>query len=69
MQDNGLRVGLGQLLKVSAMELWQRIRSAPNHAIATHHDETGNQLNTQIAAIELINILRPIVAVARFVAF
>ena len=39
------------------------------HAIATHHDETGNQLNTQIAAIELINILRPIVAVARFVAF
>jgi fatty-acid peroxygenase len=39
------------------------------HTIATHRDETGDQLNTQIATVELINILRPIVAVARFVAF
>ncbi|QUW22820.1 cytochrome P450 [Sporosarcina sp. Marseille-Q4063] len=39
------------------------------HTIATHRDESGNHLNKQIAAVELINILRPIVAVARFVAF
>jgi fatty-acid peroxygenase len=39
------------------------------HTIATHRDESGNYLNTQIAAVELINILRPIVAVARFIAF
>ena len=39
------------------------------HTIATHRDEAGNQLNTQIATVELINILRPIVAVARFITF
>ena len=39
------------------------------HKIATHQDEDGRQLNTQVAAVELINILRPIVAVARFITF
>jgi len=39
------------------------------HTIATHRDEVGRQLNTHIAAVELINILRPIVAVARFITF
>lgn len=39
------------------------------HTIATHLDENGRQLDTHIAAIELINILRPIVAVARFITF
>ena len=39
------------------------------YTIATHRDEVGQLLNKQSATIELINILRPIVAVARFVTF
>lgn len=37
--------------------------------IATHRDENGELLDVQMAAVELINVLRPIVAVARFVTF
>ncbi|GKV56825.1 fatty-acid peroxygenase [Sporosarcina sp. NCCP-2222] len=38
-------------------------------AIAKHRDENGNLLDTHMAAVELINIIRPIVAVARFIIF
>ena len=37
--------------------------------IATFKDENGQLLDAQIAAVELINILRPVVAVARFIVF
>lgn len=37
--------------------------------IATHRDENGKLLDAQIATVELISILRPIVAVARFIVF
>ncbi|MCM3708958.1 cytochrome P450 [Sporosarcina luteola] len=43
-----------------------------NHAlevIATHRDENGQLLDAQIAAVELISVIRPIVAVARFIVF
>ncbi|OZS78673.1 cytochrome P450 [Tetzosporium hominis] len=39
------------------------------HAMAFHKDLNGNQLDTQIAAVELINVLRPIVAIATFITF
>lgn len=35
------------------------------HAVAWHRDPDGELLNTKVAALELINLLRPIVAVAR----
>ncbi|QTD41059.1 cytochrome P450 [Sporosarcina sp. Te-1] len=38
-------------------------------AMATHRDENGHLLDTHMAAVELINIIRPIVAVARFIVF
>ena len=38
-------------------------------AIADHRDEQGKPLNTKVAAVELLNVLRPTVAVARFVTF
>ncbi|MBB4823499.1 fatty-acid peroxygenase [Sporosarcina luteola] len=38
-------------------------------AMATHRDENGNLLDSHMAAVELINVIRPIVAVARFVVF
>jgi fatty-acid peroxygenase len=39
------------------------------HVIAWHRDLDGELLATEVAAVELINVLRPTVAVARFVTF
>lgn len=39
------------------------------HVIALHRDFTGAELKTPIAAVELLNVLRPTVAVARFIVF
>jgi fatty-acid peroxygenase len=41
----------------------------PAHVIAWHRDEGGRLLDTDVARVELINVLRPTVAVARFVTF
>lgn len=37
--------------------------------IAWHRDTEGQLLDTKIAAVELVNVVRPVVAVARYVAF
>lgn len=42
---------------------------SPAKIIAEHGDQTGALLPIQIAAVELINILRPTVAVDRFITF
>lgn len=42
---------------------------SPSYVIAWHKDLNGQLLSEQIAAVELINILRPIVAVGRYVMF
>ena len=39
------------------------------HTMAFHKALDGSQLETQMAAIELINILRPIVAISTFITF
>ncbi len=39
------------------------------HVIATHRGPDGNLLDTTTAAVELINILRPVVAIAHYVVF
>ncbi|HZG85502.1 cytochrome P450 [Paenibacillus sp.] len=39
------------------------------HAMAFHRELDGAPLDVQMAAVELINVLRPIVAIATFVAF
>ena len=39
------------------------------HVIAGHRDHEGNLLDVKTAAVELLNVLRPTVAVARFVTF
>ncbi|HJQ28028.1 MAG TPA: cytochrome P450 [Rubrobacter sp.] len=54
--------------KVRAGELDVPERSAA-HIIAWHRGLDGGLLDTEIAAVELINVLRPTVAVARFVTF
>jgi len=42
---------------------------SPVAAIAFHTDADGEVLSTRTAAIELINILRPVVAVGRYIVF
>ncbi|WP_281355756.1 cytochrome P450 [Virgibacillus ihumii] len=39
------------------------------YAMAWHRNLNGKRMSTQMAAVELINILRPIVAIARYVTF
>lgn len=39
------------------------------YAMAFHRDLDGRQLDTQMAAVELINVLRPIVAISTFITF
>jgi fatty-acid peroxygenase len=39
------------------------------HAMAFHRELNGQPLDTQMAAVELINVLRPIVAIATYITF
>lgn len=39
------------------------------YEMAFHREHDGSQLDTQMAAVELINVLRPIVAIATFITF
>lgn len=43
--------------------------SSAAYAIAWHRDLDGSLLDSKIAAVEILNVLRPTVAVARFVTF
>lgn len=55
----------------------KRVRSSPNpreegaaaYEIALHRDPDGNLLEPDVAAVELVNILRPTVAVSVYIAF
>lgn len=71
----------GQLLRART-ERWMRrlveeVRSgrspapagSPLRVIASHLDETGTLLDATTAGVEVINLLRPTVAVARYVTF
>lgn len=80
----GPRNWWAQLLRVRterwARDLVRRVRSRGSRgegtspgsvleAIALHRDRDGERLSVETAAVELINILRPTVAIARFVTF
>lgn len=41
----------------------------PLHRIAWHEDETGRLLPVRIAAVEMLNLIRPITAIATYIAF
>ncbi|MFG6149911.1 cytochrome P450 [Halobacillus sp. B23F22_1] len=50
----------------------QRLQASEDTALyqmAFHKDTEGNYLDSQIAAVELLNVIRPTVAVAAYVAF
>lgn len=42
---------------------------AAAHVMAHHRDEAGNLLPARIAAVELLNVLRPVVAVSVYITF
>jgi len=42
---------------------------SPLQRVAWHRDATGERLDVKTAAVELLNVLRPSVAVARFIVF
>lgn len=44
-------------------------KGAASHVIAFHRDLDGNLLSQRIAAVEIINVIRPTVAVAVFMTF
>ena len=44
-------------------------KGLPLHEMAFYRDINGIQLDNQMAAVELINLLRPIVAIATFITF
>jgi fatty-acid peroxygenase len=49
-----------------------QLKAAPDRAlalIAAHHDLQGELLPPHVAAVELLNVLRPTVAISRFVVF
>lgn len=60
---------IGDLIeRIRAGELEPDERGAA-HVIATHRDESGRLLDTRVASVELINVIRPIVAIATYVTF
>jgi len=85
MIENAGSIGPGVLLALGLRErterhmrrLIERVRTgeaaapdgSPLARIAGHHDLDGTVLDSETAAVELINLLRPIVAVGRFMTF
>lgn len=85
MIENAGSIGPGVLLALGLREhterhmrqLIERVRAgavaapagSPLARIAAHHDLDGKPLDSAVAAVELINLLRPIVAVGRFMTF
>ncbi|MBB5174610.1 cytochrome P450 [Texcoconibacillus texcoconensis] len=47
----------------------QAKEGSPLYEMAQYKDEDGNELSAQMAAIELINVVRPIVAIAIYITF
>jgi len=77
----GPRNWRGQLLRTRT-ERWlqniiEQVRARPSevaevdalHLIAWHRTLEGNLLDTKVAAVELLNVLRPTVAVAHYIIF
>lgn len=45
------------------------LKNTAAYIIAWHLDQNGKMLNTKVAAVELLNILRPIVAISTYITF
>lgn len=60
---------IGSLVEQVRAETLSVAEGSALHAVATHRDLGGELLDTRVAAVEVLNVLRPTVAVARYVTF
>jgi fatty-acid peroxygenase len=60
---------LQQLIKYTRSGDYAAPIDSPLHIIAFHQQDDGNIMTAEVAAAELLNILRPTVAVARYILF
>lgn len=77
----GLRYGKGKRARTKIEDWLETIiedtrngrliaeKNSPLYEIAFYRELDGNQLNSRMAAIELINLIRPIVAISTFITF
>lgn len=56
------------IVKIRSQKLFP-LKSSAAYTIAWHLDQNKNLLSTQIAAVELLNIIRPMVAIATYITF
>jgi fatty-acid peroxygenase len=63
------RWAAGQIGRLRSESGGQHDDASPAAAVARHRDGDGQLLPEAVAAVELLNLLRPIVAVGRFMAF
>ncbi|MDQ8188429.1 cytochrome P450 [Pelagicoccus sp. SDUM812002] len=59
----------GELLQKVRNEALEAPAGSALLAIAQHRDENGKQLDLHVASVELLNVLRPTVAVSVYIAF
>jgi fatty-acid peroxygenase len=60
---------VGEIIKAVRSGRLEVPESSAAYVISRHRETDGRLLDTKVAAVELINLLRPIVAVGRFVTF
>ncbi|WP_053220151.1 cytochrome P450 [Virgibacillus senegalensis] len=58
-----------QIIKDVRSGKWKPSEETAAYAMAFHRDLNNKRLTTQMAAVELLNIIRPIVAIASFITF
>src|SRR5690606_21572837 len=59
----------GDLIELVRIRRMEAMQDSAINTIAWHRDPDGELLDKQVAAVELLNVLRPSVAVARYIIF
>ncbi len=60
---------IGQMIEAVRCGKLKASEGTALHAMAFHNEPDGSLMNTNMAAIELINVIRPIVAISTFITF
>lgn len=60
---------IGQMIEAVRCGILKASEGTALHAMAFHNEPDGSLMNTNMAAIELINVIRPIVAISTFITF
>lgn len=60
---------IGDLVEQTRRGVLQPPADSALKVVATHHDPSGRMLPTDVAAVEVINVLRPTVAITNYIIF